>query len=226
MREYWSKSDQGRLEELAASGVSASVAARALETTRNAILGRAFRTGVKFNGASISAPKRGKYNCAFSKRGHPRGARSVPHNIIIQAVALHLAGIGSFTAAKPFGVSPHSVRRWAQDPEIHAEASPIAQRAKAETEAVCAMRRQREEERVKTRLETAARVNQDVFRSLPSKHVAVLRAYVEIQNMAAVAPLFGVSRERIRQIVVAAERKGFIAPTEIGRSHRRHRRAA
>lgn len=46
----WTSERQAELERLAASGASARQAASALGVTRNAVLGRAFRTGVQFDG--------------------------------------------------------------------------------------------------------------------------------------------------------------------------------
>jgi hypothetical protein len=55
------RKDRERIAELAALGLSAGKVAEILGTSRNAVLGEAFRSGVKFNGWSTPTPdRRGK----------------------------------------------------------------------------------------------------------------------------------------------------------------------
>jgi hypothetical protein len=227
-KDGWSKVNQLRLEELAASGIPASQVAEALGTTRNAILGRAHRTGVTFHGKRYKPPRKERAARIPRAPGAPRGGRRKgqyikPRALILQCLALHLAGVSQVKAAKTFGVSFRSIGLvWKKDPVLMAEAQSIADRALAEARGVARERSAALKARQAAYQAEAAAFNEMVFKTLSPRQVSFLRAYVKHRNMAAAAEQFGVTRERIRQVVVLAERKGFVPPTAKGFAHRRY----
>lgn len=211
----WSRAAQNDLESCAREGMSASRAAQKMGTTRNAILGRAFRTGVKFNGERYRPPKkegpgRVRRGCA---PGRPKGAYYKPRAIILQCLAAYYSGISAPKAARAFGVSHASIYNvWSKDAALVAEARTIAARAMTEARALAAERRRALDAQTNAVRAEVARINEMTYRILTPRQVSILRRYVKLKSLTLTGDEFGVSRQRIEQVVRAAEKVGFINP--------------
>ena len=186
-----------------------------LGCSRSAVLGYAHRNGIRLSSPikasrpSMTPRNGGRPKGARSKTSPPRG-RAHDRQVRLMAVAARLAGASFTKAAKLAGCSPQSVmNNWIKDPDLVADARRIAERAVA----AAALEAARRAEAQRANAERVAAWNRGIALRVPQRHGDILLAYLEAQNMAAAADRFGVTRERVRQIVAKYEAShGFIRP--------------
>lgn len=119
----WTAEEDALLRQYARTKKSAGMAARKIGRSRSAVLGRAWRLGVRFNAPN---PRR------LTPPQTPRrriGRPPMPREIKLTALAaLYATGAPYREVCSRIGVSMMSISRWKRDPELVADAKRIAER--------------------------------------------------------------------------------------------------
>lgn len=223
----WTPERQTQLERLAAKGKTARQAAIIMKTTRNAVLGRANRTGVTFAGAWTPAKAKPLQDTDSGRRHTPewkaaQGARTrelwatgrmsknaIPHTTRVAAVAAHLAGLSRVKAGAAFGTCEPSIVNWERIPAIVMEARALAERALADlAEQRAEIARVKAEQKA---VESAARAerNAPVLAGLPPRTRRICELYLDGATLQEIGNGFKFTRERARQIVGDGVRAGL-----------------
>jgi hypothetical protein len=149
-----------------------------------------------------------------SMRRHWDGLGSaayIPFAIRVSVVADHLAGLSAYKTARKHGVAIGSVRNWLRRPEVVAAAQPIADKIAAEK--IAAKQRAAEffaAQKAEQEAREAA-VNGAILAQLSGRVLAMCEAYLKpAGTLQSVGDAYGVTRERVRQIIAPAVRAGLI----------------
>lgn len=219
----WTEERHGQLVTLAQRGMTASQVAEELGTTRNAILGRAHRHGIKFLGARPLPPRRWQAASGRPKgskpppnhpmrRGRPRGARAFTDQEIATAIAARLAGLSYRKAAAMIGASAISLRQnWMKDASLTVLGRTLYMRAKADA----AARAQAAAAQQKARLERIDAWNEGVMRRLPPRLASIAQRRLAGETLQEIGDDLGLTRERVRQLFKKAISAGLHYPREV-----------
>lgn len=233
----WTAEEHAALVTMAGDGATGAEIAAALGKTRNAILGRAFRKGVKLPMDDVKAarmrkgrkprpvrePREPKATRApdFKRFGpnhparqsRPWGQRAFSDDKIAIAIAARLAGASHNKAAKLIGAGAQSlVKNWMPKPELLALGQALFERAKADAAEVATVRRELEAFEAETNRLTIERINWPILGRMPERHRQILELRIAGETLQEIGDKFGVSRERIRQIEVTWKIRGLIVP--------------
>lgn len=199
----WTDEQHARLVELAAEQMPTRQIASQLGITRNAVIGRARRTGVKL---ADPPPRRVRGAMRRKKRGGKDDA------FRIAALCSVLTGESASRAAKRLHVSEQSIANWRRDPDLMARATALAARVRtrwgAEQEAArLAALAAAEIERARVEAHNAP-----VLARASLRERNMMRRRVAGETLLVIADDYGVSRERVRQIEVKWRVDGLIVP--------------
>lgn len=202
---------------LARQGKTSREIGNILKCGKNAVLGRVHRAGLKLgdlNGwaarpAAAGSRSRARPQSEHKKRGNyhtgPRPLGHIHSTIAdatrIAALALRLTGQSRMKVAKAFGVNDMSVRNWELNPYLMERAQVIADRALSETRAVA---KARAEEATRLKAERAAAVaahNAPILATLKPRTRAICEHYLNGNTLGQIGTAFGITRERVRQIM-------------------------
>lgn len=217
----WTAEDQATMTQMAADGKAAKDVGLALGVSRNAVLGRAHRTGVRFvmtdekkaalanrfgkRSGKRSSPKPG----SAVYRTRPRGASCYTRRERILAVTSHLAGLSAAGSARLVGASAQTLTRlWMRDDELVLEAREILGRAKA-----LAIESVRERETARHFETVRARsANQPILAKMAPRNRDIVERKLRGESLQQAATFHGITRERARQILNKAVKAGLVAP--------------
>lgn len=215
----WTAERQARLAALAAAGKSARDIAAELGVSRNAVLGRCYRTGVKLlyepdfaalaNARRRSGPRRPPPPDAPIRRARRRGSSPFTLDERAAAVAARLAGASWRRAASLVGANFQTLRQnWMGDPAVMDAALATLQVAKRE-----AFRARQERLAVlEFQRRMVAEHNERVLAKLDNRTATIARRRLSGESLAAIAADFGFTRERARQIFKKAIVAGLREP--------------
>lgn len=215
----WTPEAQCRLEEFARAGLTGAQIAEALGVTRNAVLGRCFRTGITLPmtpDKEVSCRgKRGRGRPKGvshvlrpdhpSRRSRPKGSRAFDDAQIAAAIAARLAGASLPKAAALVGASPGGLKLWLAKPDLMEKGQRVFSLAKLDAASRRAEAYRKEEAR-----KAAIRAwNEGIYRLFPGRNTEILRAWVEGDRGPDLGERYGISRQRVDQIVTKARRLGL-----------------
>lgn len=222
----WTTDRQWELKCLAEGGWTAQQVADRWGISRNAVLGRAHRTGVVF--PQKVRPKKPKpspkykhseeWRAAHSevmRRLHAEGRMGLttrkPRQFRLEALALHFAGYSYMKVGRIMGCYHHSVYNWTKDPDLVSEAKGIAARVKAEVDAAKAAAAQAEADR----RELIAEINADIVVRIEPRDprmAMICRRYLAGESGTKIGEDLGITRERVYQILGYAKAQGVMLP--------------
>jgi hypothetical protein len=229
----WTAEQQAALVALAVAGKSGSEIAAELGVTRNAILGRAHRTGVKLpmdgrkrmiavmaSADSRRVPKAPKPQGARRyPDDHPmyksraRGARAFTDAKIAVAIAARMAGQSLPKSARLVGASAQSLgKNWLSNPKLLALGRALYERARAEATQEAARKREIAAFEAETARLRTARINAPILAQMTPRHRLVCERRIAGETLQAIGDALGVTRERIRQIEAKWRLRGLIVP--------------
>lgn len=227
----WTPDRQWELKCLAQAGWTAKQIADRWGISRNAVLGRAHRTGVTFPKKvrpKVEKPARvyrttdevRAAKSAMFKRLHAEGKlggkSARPRQFRLEALALYYAGYSAEKVARIMGCYKVSVYNWRSDAELVAQAKAIAERVLAEKATAKAAIDQAEAQRRSLISEiNAERVA--VLYHINPRLAVVCRRYLAGDRAEQIADDIGVSRERVYQMLGKAKASGVV----LVRLHRR-----
>jgi hypothetical protein len=149
-----------------------------------------------------------------SMRRHWDGLGSaayIPFATRVAVVADHLAGLSLFKTARKHDVARGSVMNWLKRQEVVAAARPIADKIRAEK---AAAKQRAAEFFAAQKAEQEARqaaINAPILAQLSGRVLAMCEAYLKPGGtLQSVGDTFGVTRERVRQIIAPAVRAGLV----------------
>lgn len=215
----WTPDRHATLEEMAAEEKSAAEIARALGTTRNAVIGRAGRTGVKLSGQSPGFAEMGRKGgrpkgykppaSHASHRSRPLGNSAYTLEERGAALAARLTGASWARSAGIVGASAITLHRnWQHDPEVKDAALAILQRAKRFAwKDRCARLALLDLQR-----QMVADHNADILAGLDNRVATIAHRRLAGEDLAAIARDFGFTRERARQLFMRAVHAGLKEP--------------
>jgi DNA-binding CsgD family transcriptional regulator len=146
-----------------------------------------------------------------SRKGVAVGERVYPRSVQLTAVAAVLAGASYKTAAQTAGCRHQIIRKsWMKDAGLVAEARGIAEAATAKARAAAEQRFAERRAAENARREKMDAWNAGILARLPVRHADIIRTYFELGTLQLAGDRFGITRERVRQIVAKAEAKGLI----------------
>lgn len=252
---------QATLVALAAEKRTAKAISQAIGVSRNAVIGRARRTGVKLAEPRVAQPKpprvrrepqvgapslRRAHNAARREAVRERyiaGDRlidiscltgvaigSIPsyvkdlprrravswntarrsEDLRLEVMVALLSGTTHRQAAPQFGVSVSSITIWRRDADLVAKARPLADEIIAERKRVAAERTEAARQAAQDRADLIAEINAPILASMPQRHREIVNAYLDRRNFQAAAEPFGLTRDRVRQIVGKWRLRGLI----------------
>jgi DNA-binding CsgD family transcriptional regulator len=230
----WTKSEIASLKREAGKGATCRQIAVILggRHTIPAVRHMGRLLGIRFYGRgswsggplpSIGAIDQAKSSAAKASRDRMRGmgAPAVGYPLEFRAAALaeYLAGRGLRKTAQKYRVHPHSIMNWRADARAYAYADIIASELRETDQAAARERLKQIEESVAevARLdrqiaeEMLAR-NREVMPLLSERERFMVEHYLGGESMEQVGLHFGITRERVRQILVSTKRKGIIFP--------------
>lgn len=217
---FWTTDRISQLEAMASSKTGTEIA-QALGVTRNAVLGAAHRHGIKLcsprgsrDFSAMGRMSRGRKGTKVPL-GHPsrraRPARCAAYSLKERAgaVAAVLAGASYNTAASLVGASKVTVDKlWRRDPEVLAKAQEIFERAHREASARMEARRRL----LSLQTETVMAHNRRVLAGWGERNRTMVLRKCAGETLAVIGSDYGLTRERVRQILVRAIQQGILAP--------------
>lgn len=225
----WTEDRNATVRQMAAGGATGAEIAEALGTTRSAVMGYCHRQGIKLvlserkRIGSISRLRKGWSAPRGKDRfppGHPifasrpKGSRAFSDEKIAVAIAAVLAGQSHNKAAKMIGASAQSlIKKWLRDPELRAKGETLYLRAKEDAAARAAAARAEAERLAEEEAARVWAINEPILEAMPHRHRSMLVRRINGETLQEVGDLFGVTRERVRQIEVRWRlTRGLIVP--------------
>lgn len=218
--------NHARLVELAANGKTGREIAAELGCTRSAVLGRAFRTGVKLpmdeRKARLAdhgrrkpvAERREKFPPRHAiHRKRARGARAFTDAEIAVAIAARLAGLSGAKSAALIGASQQSLaKNWMRDASLLALGKALHERARADAAERAAQARELAAFAAEAQRLAVERTNQPILGRMPERHREMLERRISGQTLQQIAHTYGITRERVRQIEARWRVEGLVVP--------------
>lgn len=227
----WPAERRERLLVLVEAGLTAREAAIQLETTRSAVLGFAHRNGIKFlmTERKASMGRAALRNRAPKPMGSKRfpeghavwrsrgwGERAFTDQEIAVAIAARLAGASRPKAGRMIGASAQSLaKNWETKPELMAKGVALYEAAKADAVEVARQRRELEAFRAEAERIERERINDPILHIMPPRHRSICEMIIAGATLQKAGDAHGVTRERIRQIVVRYRAVGLVVPNAI-----------
>jgi transposase len=220
----WTSDRQWELKCLAQAGWTAKQIADRWGISRNAVLGRAHRTGVTFPKKvrpKVEKPPRTyktseevrAAKSALFKRLHAEGRLGnksrKSRQFRLEALALYYTGYSAEKVARIMGCYRISVYNWRKDDELVAQAKAIAERVLAERASAKAEIDHAEAQR----LALIAEINAErvaVLYHLNPRLAVICRRYLAGERAEKIAEDIGVSRERVYQMLGKAKGSGVV----------------
>lgn len=199
MRGFWTEEAHALLVEAAGRDLSAREIAAELGITRNAVIGRCHREGVALR--EIPRTPQGPTSRKY-KGGKDDGFR-------VAVVCAIFTGESNAKCSRRLSISLGSINRWRRDPEIAAQAKALASRVNALHAARQADREAAEETSAQQECERLGRVNAAVLARMPERHRKMMERRIDGETLEQVGAVWGLSRERIRQIEVRWRLEGL-----------------
>lgn len=223
----WTSEMHQKLVDLAPTHTARQIADEIGGVTRNAVLGRAHRNGValkseegKRRGFSsgqrpkVTGGRKGKFLPADHPccKSRPRGAHAFSLEQRAGAVAARMAGASLNRSAKMVGAGFQILRqKWMHDPVVVERAKEILLQARADAT------REKEMRLSLLRARTAAvkAHNTSVLSGWGDRNRIWVERKLEGESLSSIAADYGVTRERVRQVLMRAVAQGLKSPPDI-----------
>lgn len=228
----WPPERHEALVEMVRAGFSGAQIANVLGTTRNAIIGRCHRGGLRLGAGRPRLPppihrgprpkvRRQQKDNPFWKFGpdHPvrrKGrafrSRAFTDTAIAAAIARHLAGLSGFKSARSIGASWKSLKNWEKDAALMALGRQVFEAARCD-----ATERAETARRLKALADAAetdrlTRINAPILAAMDGRARAICEARIAGKTLQEIAGEHGLTRERIRQIECKWRCRGLEVP--------------
>jgi hypothetical protein len=232
-RRIWTDEKQKLLRKLAAEGVSRIDIAKALGFRVKQLESAAKIYRVRFTreDRKLGHARRRERAAAW---GAPKYPSRYPHAFKVAVVSEILAGrVASHVYDKYGGVNPITVSKfWLTDPEVMAEATLKADDIRALDKREAEEARLEEEAKVwfahdaeKARAREIEEHNAAIYPSMPEYWANIVRDYIRLETLKATGEVHGVSRERIRQVLVLCVRRyRIMLPKNLSLNYRGYQR--
>lgn len=222
----WTPENVNRLRSLASAGKTATEIGQELRLTRSSVLGKAHREGISL---PLDSRKRAVRNERLREqarnrkprakpsadwagyRSRPKGGHAFTPQERLLAVAQHFAGLSMNRAAKSVGASPMTLRNWLRDPELADKARDVVNRAEAEAARQVALREAARDAEIRRVMDE----NEPILAQLNVRTATIIRRRCAGETLANIGADYGITRERVRQIVRNGIKRGIKAPPGI-----------
>lgn len=217
----WTKQQHETLARMAPDH-SAREIAKALGITRNGVLGRAHRYGISINpNRDRHAFARGNNHSTGGRRGkklpeghpatrsRPRGSHAFSLEQRAAALAARMAGASWRKSAELVGASAQILaKHWSQDPSVIGRATELFNQARAEALRVRLVRQRL----LALEASAVAQHNARILSGWGERNRRWVERKLKGESLAAIAADFGVTRERVRQVLMRAVEQGLRSP--------------
>lgn len=217
----WTPEMVAVLTRRAQEGRTAAEIGAELRVTRNAVLGRAHRMGIKLpmteakQAAMIGAGREGgkvRRKPALDAKiraSRPRGASPFSDREKVHAIAARLAGASFRRAAEEVGATLQTLRvHWMKNEALVAEARALLERAVDDA----AQRRHARLAKIAEQRSFIQRHNENLLKSMGNRNADFIRRRLAGDSLAEIGRDHGLTRERIRQILMKGVAAGIKAP--------------
>lgn len=220
----WTPEMVAALTRGAQEGRTASEIGAELRVTRNAVLGRAHRMGIKLPmtegkkaamGALIStgrARSKGRSSPAPTARireARPKGTSPFADREKVHAIAARMAGASWRRAAEEVGANYQTLKlNWMKHEALVAEARALLERAVDDA----AQRRRERLAQIAEQRSFIQRHNENLLKGMGTRNADFIRRRLAGDSLAEIGRDHGLTRERIRQILMKGIAAGIKAP--------------